>query len=35
MKTAVIYYSAHHGNNGKLLERIKGEFPDVELIDVT
>lgn len=35
MKTAVIYYSAHHGNTGKLLERIKGEFPDVELIDVT
>ena len=35
MKTAIIYYSAHHGNTKKLLDRIAGECPEVELIDVT
>ena len=35
MRTAIIYYSKHHGNTLKLLEAIKEAYPDVELIDVT
>ena len=35
MKTAIIYYSQHHGNTKKLLDAICSADPDVELIDVT
>ena len=34
MKTAVIYYSAHHGNTKKLLDAIAAKH-DVDLFDVT
>ena len=34
MKTAICYYSRHHGNTRKVLEAIAGEG-DVALIDVT
>lgn len=34
MKTAVVYYSKHHGNTKKLLDAITAEN-DVTLIDVT
>ena len=34
MKTAICYYSRHHGNTRKVLEAMAGEG-DVELIDVT
>lgn len=34
MKTAIIYYSKHHGNTKKLLEEI-GKKNDVTLIDVS
>ena len=34
MKTAILYYSAHHGNTKKLLDAIAAEMP-VTLIDVT
>lgn len=34
MKTAIVYYSKHHGNTKKLLENIS-ETSDVTLIDVT
>lgn len=34
MKTAICYYSRHHGNTLKVLEAMAGEG-DVELIDVT
>lgn len=34
MKTAIIYYSKHHGNTEKLLEAIAAKH-DVDLIDVT
>ena len=34
MKTAIIYYSKHHGNTRKLLEPI-ASLHDVDLIDVT
>ena len=34
MKTAIAYYSKHHGNTKKLLEAIAAEV-DVDLIDVT
>lgn len=34
MKTAVVYYSQHHGNTKKLLDAIAAEH-DVTLIDVT
>ena len=34
MKTAIIYYSNHHGNTKKVLDSIKAGN-DVELIDVT
>ena len=35
MKTAIIYYSKHHGNTKKLLDAICEEFTDIDLIDVT
>lgn len=34
MKTAIVYYSRHHGNTKKLLDAI-AERNDVDLIDVT
>lgn len=34
MKTAIVYYSAHHGNTKKLLDAIAAKH-DVTLIDVT
>ena len=34
MKTAIVYYSQHHGNTKKLLDAIKDKH-DVELIKVT
>ena len=34
MKTAILYYSTHHGNTKKLLDAIAAEN-DVDLIDVT
>lgn len=34
MKTAIVYYSQHHGNTKKLLDAIKAADPSVELIDV-
>lgn len=35
MKTAIIYYSKHHGNTKKLLEAIAGEDEQLTLFDVT
>ena len=35
MKTAIAYYSAHHGNTKKLLDAIAAADPEVTLIDVT
>ena len=35
MKTAIIYYSKHHGNTKKLLDAIVQADPSVVLIDVT
>ena len=35
MKTAIVYYSRHHGNTKKLLDAIAGADPSVVLIDVT
>ena len=35
MKTAIIYFSRHHGNTKKLLDAIADFDQDVELIDVT
>lgn len=36
MKTAIIYYSKHHGNTKKTLDAIKSEASDdITLIDVT
>ncbi len=35
MKTAILYYSQHHGNTKKLLDAIKAADPEVVLIDVT
>ena len=35
MKTAIIYYSRHHGNTRKLLDAIAANHGDVDLIDVT
>ena len=35
MKTAILYYSKHHGNTKKLLDAIAASDPDVDLIDVT
>ena len=34
MKTAIVYYSKHHGNTKKLLDAITAAA-DVDLIDVT
>ena len=34
-KTAIVYYSQHHGNTKKLLDAIAGFDKDVTLIDVT
>ncbi len=34
-KTAIVYYSKHHGNTKKLLDAIKQNDSNVELIDVT
>ena len=34
MKTAIVYYSQHHGNTKKLLDAIKDKH-DVDLIRVT
>ena len=35
MKTAIFFYSKHHGNTKKLLDAIASSDPDVDLIDVT
>ena len=35
MKTAIVYYSAHHGNTKKLLDAIRDVDPEITLIDVT
>lgn len=35
MKTAILYYSHHHGNTRKLLKAIATQVDDVTLIDVT
>lgn len=35
MKTAIVYYSKHHGNTEKLLKEIAAGHDDVTLIDVT
>ncbi len=35
MKTAIIYYSKHHGNTKKLLDAIAACDPEAVLIDVT
>ena len=35
MKTAIVYYSKHHGNTKKLLDAIAAADPDVDLVDVT
>lgn len=34
-KTAIVYYSKHHGNTKKVLDAIKKYDPEVVLIDVT
>ncbi len=34
MKTAIVYYSRHHGNTKKLLEAIAARY-EVTLVDVT
>ncbi len=34
MKTAIIYYSQHHGNTKKLLDAMAAADPDLTLIDV-
>ena len=34
MKTAIVYYSAHHGNTKKLLDAIAAQ-EDVTMLDVT
>lgn len=35
MKTAIIYYSQHHGNTKKLLDAMAAADPDLTLIDAT
>ena len=35
MKTAILFYSKHHGNTKKLLDAIAATDSDVDLIDVT
>ncbi len=34
-KTAIAYYSSHHGNTKKILDALKEADPDLVLIDVT
>ena len=34
-KTAIVYYSQHHGNTKKVLDAIADHDNDVTLIDVT
>jgi flavodoxin len=34
-KTAILFYSRHHGNTKKLLDAIAAADPDVDLVDVT
>ena len=35
MKTAIVFYSQHHGNTRKLVDAIKSQDPEVRLIDVS
>ena len=35
MKTAILFYSKHHGNTKKLLDAIAAADSDVDLVDVT
>ena len=35
MKTAIIYYSKHHGNTRKLVDAIKAADSSVTLVDIT
>ena len=35
MKTAIVYYSHHHGNTKKLLDAIAKKHDDVDLFDIT
>ena len=35
MKTAIVYYSKHHGNTKKLIDAIVAADPSITLIDVT
>lgn len=35
MRTAIVYYSKHHGNTKKLLDAIAAADENVTLIDVT
>ena len=35
MKTAIVYYSRHHGNTRKLLDAIAASDGSVTLVDVT
>ena len=35
MRTAIVYYSKHHGNTKKLLDAVAAADEDVALIDVT
>ena len=35
MKTAILFYSRHHGNTKKLLDAITAADPGVDLVDVT
>lgn len=35
MKTAIVYYSKHHGNTKKLIDAIAAADSTVSLIDVT
>lgn len=35
MKTAIVFYSVHHQNTKKLVDAIKAEQADIELIDLS
>lgn len=35
MKTAIVYYSKHHGNTKKLLDAIAEKHEDIDLFDIT
>ena len=35
MKTAICYYSSHHGNTLKLIDAIAQDYPEITLIDCT